>query len=169
VLFGSAFLLLPLCYGCVLFWHERAWRDALPVLEILLPSQASVEYERPSFNPDAIASLLGLVAQESLARSIEALVLRGSFVSSAGDSRALLSGTEGERTYQLGDTLPGGSVLRRIEVAQVVFWRNGREEVLPIEMLAKRSLLPLESVSHAVPEASATLYLQPATYSGQSD
>jgi hypothetical protein len=162
-------LLLPLCYGGVLLWQERAWREALPVLENLLPAQAAAEDERPSFNPDTIASLLGLVAQESLARSTEALVLRASFVSSAGDSRALLSGSEGERTYRLGDTLPGGSVLRRIEVAQVVFWRNGREEVLPIETSAKRSLLPLESGSRAVPEASATLYLQPATYSGQSD
>lgn len=162
-------LLLPLGYGWVLLWQERAWRDTLPVLENLPPAQASANNERASFNPDAIASLLGLVARESLARSTEALVLRASFVSSAGDSRALLAGTEGERTYRLGDTLPGGSVLRRIEVAQVVFWRNGREEVLPIEMSARRSLLPLESGSHAVPDTSATLYLQPTTDSGQSD
>ncbi|PKA69801.1 type II secretion system (T2SS) protein C [Pseudomonas baetica] len=168
VFLGST-LLLPLVCGGVLLWKERAWRDTLPVLaNLAIKPSPSVDAQAP-FNPGAIASLLGLVAQESLARSSEALVLKASFVSSTGDSRALLAGTEGERTYRLGDTLPGGSVLRRIEVGQVVFWRNGREEVLPIEMSAKRWLLPIEGSSPGVAGASANLYLQPTPYSGQSD
>ena len=60
------------------------------------------------------------------------LVLKACFVSSAGQARALIASTEGERLFQVGDRLPGGSVLRRIDVGVITLWVNGREEFLTL-------------------------------------
>lgn len=169
ILFRTALLVLPLSYASVLLWQERAWRNTLPKVENLPASPAPARDERQAFNPRAIAAVLGLAGQDAPARSTEALVLRASFVSSAGDSRALLAGAEGQRTYQVGDTLPGGSVLRRVEVAQAVLWRDGREEVLPLETTGKPTLRLLErDVHNAVVEPSSH-HLQPTTHRDQSD
>lgn len=59
-------------------------------------------------------------------------MLRGIFVSSTGDSTALLAIAGSQRRYSVGERLPSGSVLRRIEADRVLLWRNGREEVLPL-------------------------------------
>jgi hypothetical protein len=147
----------------VLLWQEWTWRVALPGVESLPAPLARVADERVVFNPEAIASVFGLVASDTLAKSTEALVVRASFVSSTGDSRAVLAGAEGERTYRIGDTLPGGSVLRRIDVGQVVLWRNGREELLSIDLPDQRSLLPLGSHSPGVLTDPPPVFFQLST------
>ena len=92
-------------------------------------------------------------------RSAEALTLRASLVSSQGQSRALLAGGSEARFYSVGDRLPGGSVLRRIEVSRVVLWRNGREESLVLES-AGQYLLPVTQAD--APKAQpASTYLRP--------
>jgi hypothetical protein len=44
----------------------------------------------------------------------------------------LLADSTSERIYRVGDRLPSGSVLRRIDDQSVVLWRGGREEILPL-------------------------------------
>ncbi|QVQ79491.1 hypothetical protein KIY13_20595 [Pseudomonas lundensis] len=111
------------------------------------------------FNPNGIATVLGFAPQGTAVRSAEALTLRASLVSSQGQSRALLAGASEARFYSVGDRLPGGSVLRRIEVSRVVLWRNGREESLVLES-AGQYLLPVTQAD--APKAQpASTYLRP--------
>lgn len=126
-------------------WSEWALRDALAVQPELAAPHLPIVDAPPLLNPGAIAKVLGLAAQSALVRSAEPLTLRASFVSLTGESRALLAGANGERIYQMGENLPGGSVLRRVEITQVVLWRNGREEVLPLQLSGGRSLQALKA------------------------
>lgn len=53
-----------------------------------------------------------------------------------GPALALIAdGDQLERSYQIGDSLPGGARLKRIEHDQVVVFRNGREESLKLPKL----------------------------------
>jgi len=97
------------------------------------------------------------------------LKLRASFVSSVGDSRALLAGAEGQRIYRVGESLPGGSILRRIESGRVVLWRNGREELLALEPPGRTTL---QRLNGPVPDAAvpaSSLYLRPTATQRQSE
>lgn len=60
------------------------------------------------------------------------LVLKACFVSSRGPARALVGSRDGERLYRVGDRLPGGSVVRRIDVRSITLWDGGREQVLAL-------------------------------------
>ncbi|WP_017903694.1 type II secretion system protein N [Pseudomonas asplenii] len=150
---------LPLAYGVWLAWSEWAFRRDLPSVPVAALGSATPEPAQP-LNPAAIATVLGLQVRDSLARSSEPLQLRASFVSSTGASRALLAGAQGQRVYRVGDSLPGGSMLRRVEAGRVVLWRNGREEWLALEAPARRVLSPLGSATSA--GAPSSSYLRPA-------
>ncbi|MCB1824689.1 MAG: hypothetical protein KDJ54_09020 [Candidatus Competibacteraceae bacterium] len=66
------------------------------------------------------------------------LHLAGVFFIEQGDSRALALIAEGsslERGYRIGDTLPGGARLERIQRDHVVVSRQGRQEVLNLPKL----------------------------------
>ena len=55
------------------------------------------------------------------------LVLKACFVSSLGHARALVASREGESLYRVGDRIPGGGVLRRIDVRSITLWDGERE------------------------------------------
>jgi general secretion pathway protein C len=118
------FLSIPTLAGAALGWQEWQARKAWA------PAVAPVE-PAASPSPAALNTLFGL-SGGSAASSGETLQLRAIFVASGGQSRALLAAGERHVTYQVGDRLPGGSVLRRIESDGLVLWRNGREERLAL-------------------------------------
>ncbi|QHG67478.2 hypothetical protein [Pseudomonas putida] len=60
------------------------------------------------------------------------LVLKACFIPSRGQTRALVGSREGDRFYSVGDRLPGGSVLRRIDVGAITLWVDGREKTLTL-------------------------------------
>ena len=149
---------LLIAYGACLAWQEWLFRQSVEV-PVFAPVQTNPALASASFNPGSIASVLGLSAGEALMRSAEPLELRASFVSSQGQSQALLDDGEQARFYTVGERLPGGSVLRRVEVSHVVLWRNGREERLALRPAAQY-LLPVANLS--LPKAqAASLHLRP--------
>ena len=145
-------------YGVHLAWQEGLYRQSLAVPAVAPARPASAPAPDP-FEPDAIAAVLGLQPQGALASSAEPLELRASLVSSHGASQALLVGSQQARFYRVGERLPGGSVLRRIEVSHVVLWRNNREERLLLKPPG-RHLLPARQTP-ATPAQATSLYLRP--------
>jgi type II secretory pathway component PulC len=65
--------------------------------------------------------------------------------------------------YQVGERLPGGSVLRRVEANQVVLWNKGREERLMLQPPAARLLRRLESPGDTPAPAISSRYLRPVS------
>ncbi|SEL77631.1 type II secretion system protein N [Pseudomonas agarici] len=157
--------LAPLVYGAWLAWHEWVFRQAMPAAPVFNFIAAAPAQRPEPLDPVAVATVFGLSTSDALARSAEPLQLRASFVASSGASRALLAGAQGQRIYQVGDRLPGGSVLRRIEVGRVVLWRNGREEWLALEQPVKRLLLAAGPSTGA----ESSIYLRPTSAKPQSE
>lgn len=145
-------------YGVFLAWQEWLFRQSV-VVPALKPAHTEPPPVSTAFNPDAIASVLGFSPRGALVQSPESLVLRASFVSSQGPSQALLDDASEARFYTVGERLPGGSVLRRVEVSYVVLLRNGREERLGLKPAAQY-LLPDASLNSLKTQA-APLYLRP--------
>ena len=158
VLLGALLLGLPLGYGTYLAWQEWLYRQALGA-PIIAPARPAPAPAPEPFKPDAIAAVLGLQPQGALVHSAEPLELRASLVSSQGASQALLVGGQQARFYRVGEQLPGGSVLRRVEVSHVVLWRNNREERLLLKPPG-RHVLPASQTS-ATPAQATSLYLRP--------
>ena len=151
---GWLLLALPVGYGCYLAWQEQRYRDSLGSARVLAPVRASVAPAPEPFKPAAIATVLGLNPQGAWVQSAEAMQLRASFVSTQGPSQAVLAGAQSSRFYSQGDLLPGGSVLRRVEVGHVVLWRNGREERLTL-MPVSRHVLPATMTSGPDPQVTS--------------
>ena len=145
-------------YGAHLAWQEWLYRQALAV-PVIAPARPAPAPALEPFQPEAIASVLGLAPQGALAHSAEPLELRASLVSSHGASQALLAGSQQARFYRVGERLPGGSVLRRVEVSYVVLWRNNREERLLLKPPG-RHVLPAGQTP-ATPAQATSLYLRP--------
>ncbi|MCF4998063.1 hypothetical protein GIW70_16865 [Pseudomonas syringae] len=114
----------------------------------------------------AVAIVFGLADEIALRRSAEALTLQASFVLAAGLSGALLADSQGARFYRVGDPLPGGSVLRRVELQHVVLWNKGREESLPLAPSTTAFLRRIQAPVIPSPAPSAR-FLRPL--SGQSE
>lgn len=151
---------LPLSYGVYQAGQEWSYRQLILAVPAVAPVKADAPSVPVAFKPDAIATVLGLSPQGVLASSAEPLELRASIVSSQGESLALLAGANEARFYKVGERLPGGSVLRRVEVSQVVLWRNGREERLVLKS-AGQYLLP--AAKTLAPKAQPTsIYLRPS-------
>lgn len=161
VLLRAGLLMVPLGYAGFLTWQEWALREVMVEQRELPVSPAAVIETRPALNPVAVATVLGLGPESAQVRSAEPLTLRASFVSSTGEARALLAGPEGERLYTVGERLPGGSVLRRVDIAQAVLWRNGREELLPL-LTGVRALRRVNAEVPGLVPGPALLYLRPA-------
>ena len=145
-------------YGVHLAWQEWLYRQVLAA-PVIAPARPAPVLALEPFQPEAIASVLGLAPEGALAHSAEPLELRASLVSSHGASQALLAGSQQARFYRVGERLPGGSVLRRVEVSHVVLWRNNREERLLLKPPG-RHVLPA-SQTPATPAQATSLYLRP--------
>ena len=147
-------------------WQEWTFRESLA-----LPLPAAATTTKPPLpeplDPTAVATVLGLAPETIRPPSAEPLTLHASFVLGTGLSRALLADSQGSRIYQVGDSLPGGSVLRRVEANQVVLWNKGREELLTLQPSAVRFLRRLESKSELQAPAISVRYLRP--HAGQSE
>ncbi|MBC3364025.1 type II secretion system protein N [Pseudomonas sp. SWRI154] len=153
-------VLVPLLYGVFLTAQEWRFRQALGHdLPVLADSPVAPVRDMP--NVQAVATVLGLAPAGAQAPNAEPMTLQASFVAGQGVSRALLADAAGPRLYQVGERLPGGSVLRRVEANHVTLWRNGREERLALQPEAKPLLhrLDLEDGRHAALHSSQ--YLRP--------
>lgn len=155
-------LVMPVGYAVLLIWQEWHWRKHLssPPLPVVAPTAVPVHVP---LDATAVASVLGLTEGTSLLASAEPLTLQASFVLSSGLSRALLADAQGARMYQVGERLPGGSVLRRVEANQVVLWNKGREERLTLQPSAARFLRNVESPGDTQAPAISTRYLRPVS------
>lgn len=159
-------LVISVGYAAFLAWQEWGFRKSLasPLsFAVTVPTPPS----RAPLNTTAVATVLGLATETTLLPSAEPLTLQASFVLDAGLSRALLADAQGSRIYQVGDQLPGGSVLRRVEVNQAVLWNKGREEVLTLQTSSASFLRQLDSPSPPQTPVSSTRFLRPL--SGQSE
>jgi len=130
---SGALWMLAVCYGAYQAFQEHVFRQSVAASPVAASAPAPAAPDAIRFNPAAIVTVLGFDAGGGRVNSAESLQLRASFVSSQGPSQALLAGAQGARFFQVGEQLPGGSVLRRIEVDHVVLWRNGREERLTLK------------------------------------
>jgi len=159
-------LLVTVVYGAFLVWQEWGFRQSR-VAPMLVVSTIATPPSRAPLDTTAVATVLGLTAGATLLASAEPLTLQASFVLATGLSRALLADAQGSRIYQVGDPLPGGSVLRRVEVNQAVLWNKGREEVLTLQSSSASFLRQLDSPSQPPTPVSSTRFLRPL--SGQSE
>lgn len=142
-------LALTLGHGVYLWLDERRYRQALAPLPALKNAAAPSPPLLAAPDPGALLIVLGFEAQEAPRPSTDSAVLSGIFAASTGESRALLAVAGSQRSYGVGERLPSGSVLRRIEADRVLLWRNGREEVLslagPAAPIARAAGLPAQS------------------------
>lgn len=159
-------LLITVGYGAFLAWHEWAYRKGL-ALPLSVAATITTSPSSLPLDPAAVATVLGLTADTTLMPSAEPMTLQASFVLDTGLSKALLADAQGSRMYQVGDQLPGGSVLRRVETSRAVLWNKGREEVLTLKAAAERFLHPFDPPSESQAPAISARYLRP--HPGQSE
>ncbi|SDQ64218.1 Type IV pilus biogenesis [Pseudomonas grimontii] len=151
------FLMLPLGYGLTLGWQEWQFRQ-VPIQAVqAVPAPVVAVAQGAALNTWAVATVFGMTAQGGVMNSAEPLTLLATVVASDSESRALLAGADGARFYRTGERLPGGSLLRRVETAQVLLWRQGREELLSLHAAGGR-FLPL---ARAHSQAAAAVHLRP--------
>ncbi|MCQ6255888.1 type II secretion system protein N [Pseudomonas sp. Q11] len=159
-------VLVPLLYGICLAGQEWRFRQALG-RDVPVVADSPVASVRALPNVQAVATVLGLAPAGAQASSAEPITLQASFVVGQGLSRALLADAAGPRIYQVGERLPGGSVLRRVEASHVTLWRNGREERLALQAAAKPLLRRLGPEDGRRAALQSSQYLRPVA--GQSE
>ncbi|MHC8322773.1 hypothetical protein ACYZT4_19135 [Pseudomonas sp. GB2N2] len=159
-------LVVSVGYAAFLAWQEWGYRESL-----VSPLSFATALRAPSphapVDSTAITTVLGLSPETPLLASAEPMTLQASFVLGTGLSKALLADAQGARIYQVGDPLPGGSVLRRVEANQAVLWNRGREEVLALQTSTASFLRRFDGQAEAQPPAISTRYLRP--HSGPSE
>lgn len=100
--------------------------EAPPVASSTVPRPPEVIAD---LNAGLLSALMNMRPDGGLGESAQPWVLRAAFTS-AGRAAVILGIGGQERSYQVGDVVADGSVLRRIEPEGAVFWREGREELL---------------------------------------
>jgi hypothetical protein len=158
---GFLLLAATLGYGIHLFLSERSHRLALGPVTAFAPVAAISEIPATS-SPGALLTVLGFQGETAAVKKQEVAILRGIVVATSEESRALMTVAGNQRTYRVGERLPGGSVLRRIEASRVFLWRNGHEVVLPLVAPAATTLRTARAIT--TPTSS---YLRPAAASSQ--
>ncbi|WP_317848687.1 MULTISPECIES: type II secretion system protein N [unclassified Pseudomonas] len=158
-------LALPVGGAVFLAWQEKEFREHLASPSSDIATLVTVPVREP-LETASIAIVFGLTTETTPQPSAEPLTLQASFVSN-GLSKALLANAQGSRLYQVGERLPGGSVLRRIETHQVALWNKGREELLTLVPSGARFLKGLESSVDSQPVNTTTRFLRPL--SGQPE
>lgn len=155
-------LILSVGYAVFVAWQEWHFRERMPRLSSIVTPTAPSPV-RASLDATSVAMVFGLTTQATAQASAEPLTLLASFVVSNGLSKALLADAQGPRLYQVGERLPGGSVLRRVESSQVLLWNKGREERLALQPPAARFLQSVESSATVKTPTSPARYLRPFT------
>lgn len=152
--------LVPLLYGVFLVGQEWRFRQALSH-EVPVVADSPVAAVAGPSNVQAVASVLGLAPAGAHSPSVEPMTLQASFVAAQGLSRALLAGASGARIYRVGERLPSGSVLRRVEANHVTLWRNGREERLALQQGATPWLRRVGLEDERPVTAQSSQYIRP--------
>jgi general secretion pathway protein C len=84
---------------------------------------------------------LSLLCAASLALAAAPAPVLTGVILDGGDSVAFISSEPGrDRTYRVGDALPGGAVLASIEVTRVTLLAGGHRETLPLKGLDTHSV-----------------------------
>lgn len=83
-----------------------------------------------------------------------ALTLKACFISSQGESRALIASADGQAVYRVGDELPGGARLRQIDNQSITVWFNSGEQRLSLAAGGQPVLRPV--ASHETGSPSST-------------
>jgi len=156
----SFLLVIAISYAAFLVWQEWDFRANISTPSSFVTSTLPAS-SRETLDTTAIATVLGLADESARLPSAELLSLQASFVVASGVSRALLADSQGSRMYQVGEQLPGGSVLRRVEPNQVVLWNKGREELLTLQPSGERFLRRLESPAAPNAAAASSRFLRP--------
>lgn len=159
-------LMTAVGYGVFLAWQEWTFRQRLPS-PVLFAAVSATPPPRAPLDPAAVATVLGLSPETPLLPSAVPMTLQASFVFGTGLSKALLADAQGSRIYQVGDQLPGGSVLRRVEANQAVLWNKGREETLALQTSVDRFLHRFDGQTEAGAPAISARYLRP--HPGQTE
>jgi type II secretory pathway component PulC len=152
--------LVPLLHGVYLAGQEWRFRQALG-REVPVVAESSAVPVGRSPNVQAVATVLGLTPAGVHAPSTETMTLQASFVVDQGLSRALLADAAGARIYRVGERLPSGSVLRRVEADHVMLWRNGREERLALQQATKPWLRRVGLDDERPATAYSSQYIRP--------
>jgi len=137
-------LLLVMAVGGGMAWKEVMFRRGWQPPEVTVAPLPSTQ---PSTPLDVRTSALafGLKSSEQAPSSTEQLLLKAIVLAPQGESRALIGAQGREAVYRIGDSVPGGSVLRHIEAQHIVLWRAGREERLPLVPLHRHLLATVET------------------------
>lgn len=123
----ASLLLSALVVAGLLVLREANYREGSVVLS-RQPAMATVAPVAEPFSSTALVLAFGFNTAEAGSASALQLTLKACFTSSQGEARALVSAGDGDVFYQVGDRLPGGAVLRRIDGQSITLWFNGGEQ-----------------------------------------
>ncbi|PWB31117.1 hypothetical protein DCO48_18300 [Pseudomonas sp. SDI] len=116
-----------LCATAWMGWDEFDHRRQLDQRQPVLPASAVATPARP-FDAGTIALAFAASASVGALATAEQLTLQAVILGSEGDSRVLIGATGKARFYRVGERLPDGSVVRRIEARQALLWQRGHEQ-----------------------------------------
>ena len=125
----TAWCVLLLVAAAGLGWQQVRWRQA-PAPAPVAPASAPPELVDTLPDTATLALAFALAGAGEVPASTEPLRLRALIVPTQGPARALIAVGDGVRGYRVGDHLPGGNLVRRIDAGHVLLWRAGREERL---------------------------------------
>lgn len=144
-----------LATGALLTWREMANPVVADVATPVLPAVSASTAQKP-LPVATLALAFGFQAPGQPQSSRSDITLKATFVSSQGDARALVKSANGDAIHRVGDRLPGGGVLRRIDVRSIVLWLNGREEVVSLSASASPVFQPSGSTTGSASVSSSS-------------
>ncbi|MCE5975630.1 hypothetical protein [Pseudomonas sp. JR33AA] len=110
----------------------------------------SVPLDKP-LSTAALIVAFGFSAPDGQPAGRADLVLKACFIPSRGEARALVGGRDGDALYRVGDRLPDGSVVRRIEVRSITLWDGRVEQSVAMSGNRPGVFLPFGSAAVAGP------------------
>lgn len=154
----AVWLALPVLVGAFLLWREGQavahWQMQVPAL--VAPTTVEAQ---PPLAVAALALAFGFQAADAQASTRSDITLKASFVSSLGEARALVSSNAKDAIYRVGDRLPGGGVVRRIESRAITLWVDGREETLGLAAATGTLLRSVSMATSPQPPLTPSLHL----------
>lgn len=108
-------------------WDAFAQRRQLDQLQPVPLASAVAAPARP-FAAGTIALAFAASSSVGALATAEQVTLRAVILGSEGDSRVLIGAVGKARFYRVGERLPDGSVVRRIEAQQALLWQHGQEQ-----------------------------------------